>query len=177
RIYIQCKTMHRHPARTSNPQSTHSTVFNPYAGQSINTARLNTIISTGSDNNFLQIAHIFMNIRKMALHIYNRIAYNLSGSMVRNITTSVALYKVSFNFGQLAYFFQQMLFFPVFTQSINVWMLNKQKYLVALMFRVAFIPLYLLLLIHYPLLNSSLQVPYRLVWGLSQIIAFHFLHK
>src|SRR5699024_12772975 len=72
----------------------------------------------------------------------------LSGSMVRNITTSVALYKVSFNFGQLAYFFQQMLFFPVFTQSINVWMLNKQKYLVALMFRVAFIPLYLLLLIH-----------------------------
>src|SRR5690606_5363620 len=97
--------MHGHPARSFYTHSANLSGkgfpnIQPNAGFAFGAFTIETIFIYGFDDDFFQTAHVPMDVRFELIQIQNRIAYQLSGTMISDVSSPIGFDKAGFDLTQ-----------------------------------------------------------------------------
>ena len=112
-IYIECKAMHCHVTGASNTDGANFTAgrlinIEPHTSGSLEPRSGNIIYSQCFYNGFFNIIYILLQPDIKVCQIEDRITYQLSGSMIGNVSTSVRFHKYSIFYLKLHVIQQQI---------------------------------------------------------------------
>lgn len=181
-IHIKGKTMHSNPPTASNTVGADLSGFGrifgikPDAGKPIYSATLNAVMFQGANYGFLQKTQVFVYVGEELVQVKDGVTYDLSRTMVGNVSTAVDLVKGGVLLIERFIVEQQVVFRAAFPEGVNVWMFAEEQmvlgWCVVFFCRIAVIDLTL----YSGFEKLLLQLPGLLVIDKAQISELDLLH-
>ena len=131
-IDIQRKAVHGHPSAATHAHRTYlagrrQIGIQPDTCIARIPSSFDPIICEKCDDRFLQRAEIQMNIREKIVQVQNGITYQLTGTMIGDVSSPIDLIKDRIMIFQALLIQQQVIHFTAFTEGIHVRVFHKDQ--------------------------------------------------
>ena len=83
-----------HPARDANADGGELLIADPHAGQAVNPVRIDAVVGRRANQHVFEIAHVAVHVAAIGFEIEDRVADDLTGAMIRDVTAAAGLVHV-----------------------------------------------------------------------------------
>jgi len=89
--HVDRESMARDPSRDPDANRRELLTPDPYAGESLDAVSRDPVVGSRPDQDFLEIADILVNVAAIRLQVDNRVAHDLSGTVIGNVAAAPGL--------------------------------------------------------------------------------------